>query len=242
MITSRNNSKVLKVISLYDEENIKKEGLFVNEGLINLKEALKWGEVVEIYLINKYKDEFIGLDIPTYLVSEDVLKKMSKLKNPSGIVFVSKVPTFSNYKHNKIIYLDDVQDPGNVGTIIRTALAFDYDLIVLSEKSASKFNSKVLSASRGSIYKIPVIKQNFASLNEQYKNHEIVVTTLDYDSVDIEDAKLSDKFILVFGNEGHGVSKEIECKSDKKIKIEMNEIDSLNVALSSAIILYKFKK
>ena len=103
MITSRNNSKILKVISLYDEENIIKEGLFVNEGLINLKEALKWGEVSEIYLLNKYKDELDGLNIPLYIVSEDVLKKMSKLKNPSGIVFVSKVPVFENKNYNKII-------------------------------------------------------------------------------------------------------------------------------------------
>lgn len=240
-ITSRHNSKILKLISLYDEKNILEEGLFVNEGLINLKEALKWGEVTEIYLLNKYKDELDGLDIPMYIVSEDVLKKISKLKNPSGIVFVSKIPVFENKKYQKIIYLDEVQDPGNVGTIIRTALAFDYDLVVLSEKCASKYNHKVLSASRGSIYKIPVIKKDFSILVEEYKNHEIVATTLDYDSIDLDSASIGDKFILVFGNEGHGIRKEIIAKCHKKIKIEMNEIDSLNVALSSAIILHKFR-
>ena len=176
-----------------------------------------------------------------YIVSEDVLKKMSKLKNPSGIVFVSKVPVFENKNYNKIIYLDEVQDPGNVGTIIRTALAFNYDLVVLSEKCASKFNNKVLSASRGSIYKMPVIKKDFSSLIDEYKNHELVATTLDYDSVDLEEVKLKNKFILIFGNEGHGIKKEIVSKCHKKVKIEMNEIDSLNVALSSAIILYKFR-
>lgn len=242
MITSRTNNKILKVISLYDEENIVNEGMFINEGLINLKEALKWGEVKEIYITNKYKDELMGLDIPTYLVSDDVLKKMSKLKNPNGIIFVSKIPSFTTKQHKKIIYLDDVQDPGNVGTIIRTALAFNYDMVVLSKDSASIFNPKVLSSCRGSIYKIPVLKMDFNDLKEKYNNHQIVVTTLDYDSEDLSSAKIEDKFILVFGNEGHGVNKNISDICNKKIKINMNEIDSLNVAVSSGIILYYLSK
>ena len=241
MINSRNNSKILNVISYYEEENIVRDRLFVNEGYINLLECLKWGKVKEIYYTKKYIEEIQKLDIESYLVSEDVMKKMSKMKNPCGLIFLSETKTLNIKNPSKIIYLDDVQDPGNVGTIIRTALAFNYDLVILSPRCANMYNHKVLSASRGSVYKIDVIKDEFDNVIKTYPNHKIVSTTLSDDSVELDNFNIHKDFIVVFGNEGHGINESIINHSDYKIKIAMNEIDSLNVALSAAIILHKLK-
>lgn len=241
MIKSRTNSHILKAISYKDIKNIEKDKIFLNEGIINLKEGLKWGDVVEIYVTEKHINTFSNTNIPTYLISEDVSKKMSLLKNSNGVHFLSRIKENDISKAKKIVYLDDVQDPGNVGTIIRTALAFNFDLVVLSLKSASLYNEKVLQSARGSNYKIDVIKEDYFDLIKRFPKHQIICTSLDEDSIPLENINIKDDFIVVFGNEGRGIKEEIIKTAQKKVIIEMNEIDSLNVALSAAIILYRLK-
>ena len=146
---------------------------------------------------------------------------------------------------NKIIYLDAVQDPGNVGTILRTSLAFSYFNIILGKGSASKYNSKVISASQGAIFNINTeIGDVETLLNLKKQGYKIISTLLDKDATKLDDLKISkdEKVIFVFGNEGQGISDEIKNISDDKVFIEMKNIDSLNVGVAASILMYKFSE
>ena len=130
-----------------------------------------------------------------------------------------------------------INDPGNLGTIIRTAVAFDYDAIILSEGSVDLYNEKALAASKGSIFLIDAF---YADIDE-FKNHKIVVSSLNDKSIDLNDCPKLDDFVLVLGNESHGVSEEITKKADYVVKIKISEnIDSLNVAIAAGILMNNF--
>jgi TrmH family RNA methyltransferase len=239
-ILSRQNDKIKHLTSLYEEKNRKNEGLFVSEGILNLKMALEVSIVKEIYTL-KELDLDIPDDVKIYQVDEKVMDKISREKNPSGLVFVAAMPKYNNRNIKKAIYLDKIQDPGNMGTIIRTALALGIDMIYVSKDSVSVYNPKVLSAARGANYKLPIIEKDFDELLlEKNEKTKIIVTTLDEESISLEKCPKFDSYILVFGNEGSGVRKEIISHADYKIKIAMKDIDSLNVAISAGIIIYHF--
>lgn len=195
--------------------------------------AIEAGLVKEVFT---YEALDIDENITQYLVNESVMDKLSNSKNPEGVVFIAKYPQFKKDNYSKILYLDEVNDPGNLGTMIRTALAFNFDAVVTSPKSVSIYNEKVLAACKGSNYLIPVFSK---PLNEIKRDHKVIVTTLSDDSIDVNELDIKDNFILVMGNEAHGISKSIIDSSDIKVKIAINNIDSLNVAVAAAIIMHK---
>ena len=125
------------------------------------------------------------------------------------------------------LYLDEINDPGNMGTLIRTALAFDYDQVVLSENCVSIYNEKVIAASKGAIFAIPVLKGN---LKDYKETHQIIVSEL---------SKNAEKFVLVLGNEAHGVSAKTSKLADVQVIIPIKNIDSLNVSVAGGILMNK---
>ena len=137
--------------------------------------------------------------------------------------------------------LDTLQDPGNVGTLIRSALAFNYDKIYVSESTVDVYNEKVIRASQGAIFKINVVKKELSEIYRILKNNEfeILVTSLTNNSIYLEEMEKKEKFAIVLGNEGNGVS-EVSLKNATSIvKIRMSDkIDSLNVAVAGSIIMY----
>lgn len=233
VITSKDNPKVKFVTSLRDNKTREENRLFIGESKKSLELALKANLVKEVYT---YEALDIDDSIPQYLVNESVMKKLSTSKNPEGVLFVCNYPNFKKDNFNKILYLDEVNDPGNLGTMIRTALAFNFDAVVTSPNSVSIYNDKVLAACKGSNYLIPVFSK---PLNEIKRDHTLIVTTLDDDSIDVNDLVKPSKFILVMGNEAHGVSKEIAKLADIKLKISIFNIDSLNVAVAAGIVMHK---
>ncbi len=241
-ITSRQNEKIKHLTSLCEEKYRKEYQEFVMEGILNLKMALASNMVKEIYSTKELNDIDISDDIKTYLVDDKVMDKISKEKNPSGIVFIARYLTYPNKKYKKILYLDDIQDPGNLGTIIRTSLALHIDVIYLSANSANIYNPKVLSSSRGAIFNIPVINMDFFDLIKTKDDKtKIISTSLGKNSVPLEKCPRFDSYILVLGNEGRGIKKEIIDSSDYVVNIPIDErIDSLNVAIASGILLYYF--
>ena len=238
-ILSKNNQKIKDACALKMKKVRLEKGLFLMEGIKNLDLALTYGNVKQIFTsIGLPK---IGKDIETYKVNDEILRKLAVSDNPEGIVFVCECPKPKKQKadYHKIVYLDQINDPGNLGTILRTAVAFDYDAVVLSKGSVDLFNEKVIAASKGAIFLIDAF---VGELDEIKDGHQVIVSTLDEESIFLNECHKPKDFVLVLGNESHGVSPEIIKKADQLVKIEMNDvIDSLNVAIAGAILMNYFK-
>lgn len=234
-ITSKENSKVKHAFSLHQNKYRNEFQEFLVEGYKAIELGLEKNLIKEVFTTKELHD--FPNEIPQYLVNKDILNKISNATNPEGIVAIAKMPKIEKKPFKKVVYLDQISDPGNLGTIIRTALAFSYDAVILSKNTVSPFNEKAVAASKGAIFKIPVF---FDDLCTFYGNQQIIVTTLDNDSVPLDSIKKIEKFIIVLGNESNGVSKEIVEKAHIKIKIPMSNIDSLNVAVAGGILMYFF--
>ena len=237
-ILSKNNQKVKDACALKLKKVRQEKGLFLMEGIKNLDLALTYGNVKTIFTsIGLPK---IGKDIETYKVNDEVLRKLATSENPEGVVFVCEMlkPRKDKKDYHKIVYLDQINDPGNLGTILRTAVAFNYDAVVLSKGSVDLYNEKVIAASKGAIFLVDA----FVGDIENYKDKQIIVSILDENSIPLNECKKPNDFVLVLGNESHGVSGQIIKIANQLVKIEMNDvIDSLNVAIAGAILMNYFK-
>ena len=155
-IVSKTNSKVKYAVSLNEKKYRLANSNFLVFGEKMIEMGLRAKLVNTIFTTKDIKN--VDSAVKIYKVTDEIIEKISNEKNPEGIVAVCKFPTwdmdFSKYK--KIVYLDDINDPGNMGTIIRTAFAFEYDAIALSKNCVDVFNPKVISATRGSIFNLPI--------------------------------------------------------------------------------------
>ena len=235
-ITSKDNNKIKFAASLKMSKYRKENKQFLAEGKKSLELALATGVVKEIFTTKKLPG--IKDDIVQYLVNESLLKKISSTQNPEGIVFVCHMQEKKVKRLNKVVYLDHVSDPGNLGTIIRTALAFNYDAVILSEGCCDVYNEKVVAASKGAIFLMPVMNMELKELKE---GRTIVVSTLDDASIELSQVKVEKPFVLVLGNEAHGVSEETIKLADIKTKIEISNIESLNVSIAAGILMHALK-
>ena len=237
-ILSKNNQKIKDACALKLKKVRQEKGLFLMEGIKNLDLALTYGNVKTIFTsIGLPK---IGKDIETYKVNDEVLRKLAVSENPEGVVFVCEMlkPKKDKSEYHKIVYLDQINDPGNLGTILRTAVAFNYDAVVLSKGSVDLYNEKVIASSKGAIFLVDA----FVGDISDYQGKQIIVSTLDENSIPLNECKKPNDFVLVLGNESHGVSEPIIKTANQLVKIEMNDvIDSLNVAIAGAILMNYFK-
>ena len=237
-ILSKNNQKIKDACALKLKKVRQEKGLFLMEGIKNLDLALTYGNVKTIFTsIGLPK---IGKDIETYKVNDEVLRKLAVSENPEGVVFACEMlkPKKDKSEYHKIVYLDQINDPGNLGTILRTAVAFNYDAVVLSKGSVDLYNEKVIAASKGAIFLVDA----FVGDISDYQDKQIIVSTLDENSIPLNECKKPNDFVLVLGNESHGVSEPIIKIANQLVKIEMNDvIDSLNVAIAGAILMNYFK-
>ena len=233
-ITSKDNPRVKFALSLKESKNRKVNKMFLAETFKALEMAIANKQVLEVFAT-----EWIDLpeEVTINLVSEDIIKKLSSNVSPEGVVFICKMNDYSG-DYKKILYLDHIQDPGNMGTLIRTALAFNYDAVVASKESVSFYNEKVINSSKGAIFAIPVIEGDLSSCKG---SHQIIVSTLSDKSISLEEVKYQDKFVLVLGSESHGVSKETVKLADIQVKIPISNIDSLNVAVAGGILMNKIR-
>ncbi len=236
-ITSAQNNKIKYAASLKLAKYRKEHNEFLAEGRKSLELALKAGVVKEIFTTKKLPN--IKEDIVQYLVNEPLLKKLSSAQNPEGIVFVCFMHERNIKRLNKAIYLDHVSDPGNMGTIIRTALAFNYDAVFVSEGSCDIYNEKVIAASKGAIFCIPVQSKELKDLKNG--KNSIVVSALAENAKELSMTIVKEPLVLVLGNEAHGVSQEALDLADYLVKIDIANIDSLNVSVAAGIMMHYFK-
>lgn len=237
-ITSLNNDKVKYWVKLQEKKFRDQEGLFIVEGDHLVNEAIKCGLAKEIISLDDFSNS-----IPTYKITEEIMKKISSQKSISricAICFKIKEKEIGN----KIICLDNIQDPGNLGTIIRSAVAFNIDTILLNDKSVDLYNDKVIRSSEGMIFNINVIRCNLYDKLNELKNEgfKIIGTSVKNNKL-LKNIEKEEKYAIVLGNEGNGISKEIEELCDDFIYIKMSEnCESLNVAVASSIIMYELNR
>ena len=237
-ILSKNNQKVKEACTLKMKKARQEKGLFLMEGIKNLDMALKYGSVKQIFTsigLPKLKQ-----DIECYKVNDEVLRKLANSENPEGVVFVCKQlkPRKDKSEYHKIVYLDQINDPGNLGTILRTAVAFNYDAVILSKSSVDIYNEKVVAASKGALFLVDTF---YDEIDAYLKNRVLIASALE-DATPLSRAEKPKDFVLVLGNESHGVSQEILSKANQIVKIEMNDnIDSLNVAVAAGILMNYYK-
>lgn len=243
VITSLENDKIKGYLKLKDRKYRKKSNTFIVEGFHSVLEAYKAGNIIELIL---EENEALPIDVPCVYVTNEIINKLSTLDSPRKVMALCKMNSHNKIKGDKILLLDNVQDPGNLGTIVRSAAAFNVDTIVLSPDTVDIYNSKVIRATQGMFFHMNIVINDLLSVIEELKKEEIPVygTRVDYGE-DIKHLKEKDKkrYALVMGNEGSGVSREILDKCDKCICIDTNDIvESLNVAVATSIILYEFDR
>ena len=236
LITSKDNNRIKEVRKLLNKKYSIEKGLFVIEGENLVEEAIKNNLLVELFVLESY-------DVPYDIVTLDIMKSMSDLKSTPRLLGVAKIKN-DNKIGSKILILDGVQDPGNAGTIIRNAVAFDIDTIIFSNDSVSPYNEKVLRSTGGMIFNTNIIIGNIEELISEIKNRNIkVIGTSLKSSISLEKLEKTREFAIIFGNEGNGVKDNILSLCDEIVRIDMNpKCESLNVGVSTAIILYYLYK
>lgn len=241
MISSNQNERVKYWHSLKEKKNRDIAREYIIEGEHLVLEAYKNGYLKTLIYIGDIKIKFKNIEMIE--VSENVMKKICSTSTPQNIAGIAKYFEDDFLKiDDKIVVLDGVQDPGNAGTIVRNSLAFGYNLVFFSNNSVDIYNSKFIRATQGYFYSLRILRGNVIEFIEFLKKekYDIISTFLDKDSIDINYIKPNDKYCLVFGNEGQGISKEVIDLSNIKTIIKMNEkVDSLNVAVASGIIMFK---
>ncbi len=236
LITSKDNNRIKEIRKLLNKKYSFEKGLFVIEGENLIEEAIKNNLLKELYVLEGSKCKY---NFQYDEVTHEVMKSISDLKSTPRLLGVAKIKN-DNKIGNKIVILDDIQDPGNAGTIIRNAVAFGIDTVVFSKSSVSAYNEKVLRSTGGMIFNINILIDDLEHIISQIKDNNIkVIGTSLNTSKSFETLDKMDKFAIIFGNEGNGVSNNILSLCDEVIKINMNsKCESLNVAVSSGIVLY----
>jgi len=237
LITSLQNNHIKDLRKLKEKKHRDKENLFLIEGRHLVLEAYKRNLVKELIL---EKDEVFPLSLKTTYVTKEILNSLSSLESPSNIMAVVSKKE-EGPLGSKILILDNIQDPGNVGTIIRSAVAFNIDTIVLSKNTVDLYNDKVIRASQGMLFHINIIVRDIEEFIDELKSkHYLIVGTKVTHGKDVRDAKIYDNYALIMGNEGTGIEMEILNKCDEYLYIKMNEdCESLNVGVATSILLYE---
>ena len=236
LITSKDNGRIKEIRKILNKKYSLEKGLFIIEGENLVEEAIKNNLLKELYVLEGYECKY---DFQYDEVTHEVMKSISDLKSTPRILGIAKIKE-SKEIGNRIILLDDIQDPGNAGTIIRNAVAFGIDTVVFSKSSVSVYNEKTLRSTGGMIFNINIIIDDLEHVISQIKDNNIkVIGTSLNTSKSLETLEKMDNFAIIFGNEGNGVSEDILSLCDEVIKINMNsKCESLNVAVSSGIVLY----
>ena len=234
MIDSLDNKKIKEIASLKIKKYRDQYGLFLVEGKHLVDEAKKSGLLEEVILLDDEYDFDKKL-----IVSEKVMKKLSFQDSIPSIMGVCKIKD-SKLIGSKYLLLDGIQDPGNLGTIIRSSLAFGVDTIVLSKDSVDLYNDKVIRSTQGMIFHINIIRCDLEDVINKIKGDIKIIGTSLGDSTPLRSIDKLERYALIVGNEGNGVKKEILDLCDDIVRIEMNkDVESLNVGVATSIILYE---
>ena len=244
-ITSRKNPLLQQVRRLVSSKKERENtGLFVADGVKLLDEAVKWYDGLDTVILT----EDVCVDVPEGVrvvsVPEDVMASISPMEAPQGALFICRMPQKKAFVPKPgMLLLDGIQDPGNIGTILRTADALDIPVALL-EGCADPYNHKTVRASMGAVFRTPVPQTTWAEASKACKDAglPVAVTALSDRAEDLRSAKLSNMAVVI-GSEGKGVRKEILDAADGPLIIPMNpRCESLNAAIAAAIVMWQMKQ
>ena len=241
IITSKANSVVKNAKKLHQKKY--RKSAYLIEGWHLFEEAVQAGVMIEkIFALENYRDQLAAFP-KTVWVSEDILLDLADSQTPQGIVAVVQKEEVGqvDFNQGKFLFLEDVQDPGNVGTIIRTADAAGFTGVIVSDKSADIYSLKTLRSMQGSHFHLPIYRMSSQALLEEAKKAGIPVlaTTLSKGSVDYRELPPIENFVLVMGNEGQGISPLMAESADQLVHISMKgKAESLNVAVAAGILIF----
>ena len=250
-ISSPKNEKIKELVKLQNAKGRKKAGMYLLEGEHLVEEAIKERAQIKLIVVTSnrledYKKLLAQADVQVLVVSQDVFHKLSMTETTQGILAVVEIVKQEILPHKgRFIVLDAVQDPGNLGTIVRTADAAGFDAVVLGTGTVDLYNDKVLRSMQGSHFHIPVFQANLQEylpiLKE--KGVQVAVTALHRDSKDYSALQGAIDVAIVVGNEGQGVSDDVIDLADVVVTIPMfGKAESLNVSIASALLMYKTKE
>lgn len=249
MITSASNGQIKNVVQLQQKTKARRDqGLFVVEGMKMFREAPKdWIHKVFVadHLYKDIKSELTGY--PVEVVTDRIFGQISDTKTPQGILCVMKKPCYdlnilTEAPNPLLVVLEDLQDPGNVGTILRTAEGAGVNGVLVSRNTVDLFHPKVIRATMGSIYRMPFfVAEDMKETIQLLKKANIRVFAAHLRGINSydEEGYLGGTAFLI-GNEGNGLSDELTCQADCLIHIPMEgQVESLNAAMSAGILMYE---
>ena len=239
--TSIDNKKIKDLKKLHNKKYRDKMGMFLVEGKHLVLEAYKKGYLKELIL---EQDEIFPLDVDTMYVTNNIINYLSAVETPQNVMGICVKKDGDITIGNKVLMLDNIQDPGNLGTIIRSAVAFNIDTIILSNDTVDVYNSKVIRASQGMFFHIDIISKDLLEIIPKLKDKEYKIcgTRVTYGK-SLKKIEKSEKFVIIMGNEGNGLSEVVSELCDEFIYIDMNAVcESLNVGVATSIILYELDK
>ncbi|MBN8236888.1 RNA methyltransferase [Halobacillus kuroshimensis] len=243
MLTSLQNAKVKDWKKLHKRKYRNQTGTFLVEGFHLFEEVMKSGWTVKELIIREETDIELPDDIPYTIVSRDVFAAVAETETPQGIAAVVAKEDYTFTPGSLTLMLDAVQDPGNIGTLIRTADAAGFDQVIVGTGSVDIFNDKVIRASQGSLFHLPVFTGDLGAYVNELKDQgvEIWASALE-NSVSFKELAVPEKAALVIGNEGSGISEELVEAADQQVYIPIyGQAESLNAAVAGAVLMYHLK-
>ena len=240
MIESVDNKTIKELRKLKEKKYRDSEKLYLVEGEHLVLEAYKSNSLKEVILCERE----IDLEVDKIYVNKKVMNTLSDLPSKVDIIGVCEIKESNLDLDKPVLILDGVQDPGNLGAIIRSSVAFNINNIVLSNNTVDLYNTKVLRSAQGMNFHINIIRDDLIKVINDLKNNNYIIYGTDViNGIDVKNAQNDRKYAIIMGNEGNGISDAVKKLVDKNIYIKMNEkCESLNVSVSASIILYELNK
>ena len=240
MISSVQNEKIKNYAKLNEKKYRDEEKKYIVEGEHLVLEAYKSGNLDEVILCERD----IDLGVPKTYVTEAVMKTISMLPSTSNIIGICSMKDNEIDLNENILILDGVQDPGNLGTILRSAVAFNLKNIILSDDSVDMYNTKSLRSAQGMNFYLNIKRINLVEYIKFLKENGYKILGTDVtNGIDVKSVSKNEKYAIIMGNEGNGMSDKVRELCDKNIYIDMNKnCESLNVGVSASIIMYELNK
>jgi RNA methyltransferase, TrmH family len=248
-IESIKNPQVKQWKKLHTKKDRDKTGTFLIEGFHLVEEALTHKELILELIVSE------SIDLPSTwnidnvnltIVTEEIIKAISQTETSQGIVALCKQlnnEITSDFKEARLLLLDAVQDPGNLGTMIRTAEAAGIDAVIVGDGSVDIYNSKVIRSTQGAIFHLPIFQANLFDLIKKLKEEDLPIfgTSL-HNAVNYKEVPPQDAFAIILGNEGNGVNQQLLEQTTQNLFIPIyGKSESLNVAVAAAILLYHLR-
>lgn len=254
MISSTSNQQIKNLVQLQNKSKVRAEqGAFVVEGIKMFEESKTGGHLIKAYVSEtfykeKSQEESNYFDtFPHEIVSDGVFKEAADTMTPQGIMAIVRKPDYTLESFIKkdalnLMILEDLRDPGNLGTIIRTGEGAGFDGIILSKTSVDVYNPKVIRSTMGAIYRMPIVYvDNLIQILDTLKSENISIYAAHLQGASPYDRiSYSKKSAVLIGNEANGLSDEAAKASDYRIKIPMEgQVESLNAAIAAGILMYE---